>query len=122
MANGIDKGGDYVSSKIKDQETIEIPLQQKMGYQFAKAAASHTLTVAASNLKDLFKPVVDKTNEVKKDVNQKIDKSNNECNLGAQLKISFVDWKKDSCGFLGCFCKCTLGIRRCFILNRRLAR
>ncbi len=36
------------------------------------------MDVTSTFLKDLFKPVVEKTKEVKKDVNDKIDKSDNE--------------------------------------------
>lgn len=58
---------------------MEVSSDTKFKYASAKATASYTVEVTSNFLKDLFKPVVEKSKEVKKDVNTKIDKSDNDC-------------------------------------------
>jgi hypothetical protein len=69
MATGIEKGGTYISSKVDKQEKVAVSTDTKVKYQTAKATASYTVDVTSAFLKDLFKPVVEKTIELKKDVN-----------------------------------------------------
>ena len=78
MAKGISMGGEYIGSKIDKQEQVQVSQETKSKLTKTKETVSSTFEVTTDFLKQLLKPVADKASELKKDLNDHIDKSNNE--------------------------------------------
>lgn len=77
MAAGVTAAGTYINTKVDKKEEVEVSDETKIKYMGAKTVAAQTFSVTGAFLKDLFKPVVAKGSEIKKDLNDKIDKSDN---------------------------------------------
>lgn len=78
MALGINKGGEYLQSKIDKTEPVSVSQETKEKLTKTKTTISSTIDVTSTYLKQLLKPVAEKTMEIKKDINAKIDNSSNE--------------------------------------------
>lgn len=81
MAYGINKGGEFIQSKIEKSDDVQISQETKVKYQKTKSSITDTVDVTSNYLKQIFKPVVDKATELKKDLNNHIDKSNNDSRI-----------------------------------------
>ncbi|KAM3131427.1 hypothetical protein pb186bvf_016499 [Paramecium bursaria] len=91
VAAGVQAGGQYINSKVDKQEDVKVSDDTKIKYVAAKTTLSQTFDVAGDYLKQLFKPVAEKGAEFKKDLNEKIDKSENKT-LKDGREITVATW------------------------------
>ncbi|KAM3135070.1 hypothetical protein pb186bvf_012894 [Paramecium bursaria] len=75
IASGINKGGEYISSKIDPGEQVEVKPETKSKYQDVKGKVSNAFEVTGNILSQLYKPVAEKTKELTNELGQKIDSS-----------------------------------------------
>ena len=80
MASGINAGGQYIQSKIDKNENVQVSVETKEKFARTKTTLNETMDVTSNFLKQIFTPVAEKASELHKDLNTKIDSSDNDSN------------------------------------------
>ncbi|KAL4496102.1 hypothetical protein ABPG72_015524 [Tetrahymena utriculariae] len=77
-ATGVNKAGEYIGSKISSTKKVEVSQETKEKFQKIKDTTTKTVSVSAGFLSAVLEPMVDATSKYVKQINEKIDKGDNE--------------------------------------------
>lgn len=91
-------------------------METKVKYEVAKQTASQTVTVAGTFLSQLFKPVAEKAKEIQKDMNKKIDESDNKSKI-FNINVRFKGWEVSGYSYLGFSWSCSYRFESSFKLG-----
>ena len=77
VATGVNKGGEYINSKINKGEDVQVSNSTKTTLTTVKEKAGQVVDVTGNLLMQLYRPVAQKTKDVTGDISTKIDQSDN---------------------------------------------
>jgi phosphoserine phosphatase len=79
LATGVNKGGEFISSKIGQNNPVTVSDSTKSTLSNVKDKASQVVDVTGGLLMQLYRPVAEKTKELTEEISTKIDQSDNKC-------------------------------------------